>query len=538
MQKLLKVFGNQVPSLTHNQEIAKQICNSLTSSSSSCLKNLQESPVLSNVNSHIIHIILSDQNVPVSSTLQFFRLLQNNPSFSSQKPDLRSYLTLICRLLKARDFTVDQNLRCPVSDMGSILDECCGSSVVIAKYYDLLMRVYADDSRFDDAFQVFDEMSKRGFVVEERTCMKMVSSGVKVTVHLVSILVDRLCKKGYIKRARQMVIEASGWGVQMNAYAYNSLIEFYMKKHDFGGVGDVLKLMQEVNMARNAATYTVLINGYETNGKMEEAKMVYEDLSKGGVEVDVYLYTALISRYCKKEDMKQACRLFDEMAGKKVAPTSHTYGALINAYNSLASGLCKLNRHDDANRLLYTMLENGLTLNTVNYTTLVDIHCKEGNFDEAKWLIREMEDNGESPNVVTYNCLIDGYCKNGRMKENYALKDEMEGKELMPDVYTYTSLIHGECMHGKLEGALRMFNDMISSGPLNSCIITKCTPYINLYIKCTYQLSPNVVTYTVMISGLCKEGRSDKAFKLYDQMIDAGFTADSKVYISLVGSLH
>ncbi|KAK9750473.1 hypothetical protein RND81_02G199900 [Saponaria officinalis] len=31
------------------------------------------------------------------------------------------------------------------SDMGSILDECGGSNVVIAKYYDLLMRVYADD---------------------------------------------------------------------------------------------------------------------------------------------------------------------------------------------------------------------------------------------------------------------------------------------------------------------------------------------------------------------------------------------------------
>jgi pentatricopeptide repeat protein len=51
-------------------------------------------------------------------------------------------------------------------------------------------------------------------------------------------------------------------------------------------------------------------------------------------------------------------------------------------------------------------------------------------------------------------------------------------------------------------------------------------------------LDQNSVTYTVMISGLSKAGKSDEAFGLYDEMKRKGYTIDNKVYTALIGSMH
>ena len=40
-----------------------------------------------------------------------------------------------------------------------------------ATFYDLLMRVYADNKQFHDALKVFDYMTERKFLVEEKSCM-------------------------------------------------------------------------------------------------------------------------------------------------------------------------------------------------------------------------------------------------------------------------------------------------------------------------------------------------------------------------------
>lgn len=49
----------------------------------------------------------------------------------------------------------------------------------------------------------------------------------------------------------------------------------------------------------------------------------------------------------------------------------------------------------------------------------------------------------------------------------------------------------------------------------------------------TKGLVPNVVTYTAVISGLSKEGRSGEALRLYNQMIEAGVIPDAAAYSAL-----
>lgn len=44
---------------------------------------------------------------------------------------------------------------------------------------------------------------------------------------------------------------------------------------------------------------------------------------------------------------------------------------------------------------------------------------------------------------------------------------------------------------------------------------------------------PDVVTYTTLIAGYCKEGEMEEAMKLYNEMIDKGMVPDPITYLVL-----
>jgi pentatricopeptide repeat protein len=75
----------------------------------------------------------------------------------------------------------------------------------------------------------------------------------------------------------------------------------------------------------------------------------------------------------------------------------------------------------------------------------------------------------------------------------------MERKGLLPDVFTYASLVHGHCISSKVSVALKVLDEMKSR-----------------------DIKGNKVVYTALISSLSKEGRSDKAFRFYDEIMQLG----------------
>ena len=93
-----------------------------------------------------------------------------------------------------------------------------------------------------------------------------------------------------------------------------------------------------------------------------------------------------------------------------------------------------MNRNADVKKVLNRMVERGVALNMVSYTTLIDIHYKEGDMVEARRIFREMGSKGVSPGTTMYNVMIDGYSKKGIIREAERVRKDMEKKGMMPDV--------------------------------------------------------------------------------------------------------
>ncbi|KRG90304.1 hypothetical protein GLYMA_20G081700v4, partial [Glycine max] len=475
---------------------------------------------------------------PPLSCLTFFHFL---PS-----PDLNARLILLYRLFAARKFaamrtlldslvTTEVETKRPVSDVVSLVDECEFEPHFVETLCDMLFRVCADNRMFRDALKVFDYVMEKGLVVElcVRFFRRMVESGrVDIGVQSLTIVVDVLCRRGEVGRAKELMNEMAARGVVPTVFTYNTLLNACVVRKDREGVDEILGLMEREGVVASLVTYTILIEWYASSERIGEAEKVYEEMCERNVEMDVYVYTSMISWNCRAGNVRRASALFDEMICRGIAGQMEAAEILLEemqckgvdlnvvifntmmdgyckrgmmdeafrlqdimerkgfeadvfTYNILASGLCKLHRYEEAKRVLNVMVEKGVAPNVVTCATFIEIYCQEGNLAEPERFLRNIEKRGVVPNIVTYNTLIDAYSKNEKVKQAH------------------------------VDEALKLFNEMLVKG-----------------------IRGNVKTYTAIISGLSKEGRADEALKLYDEMMRMGLIPDDRVFEALVGSLH
>lgn len=72
----------------------------------------------------------------------------------------------------------------------------------------------------------------------------------------------------------------------------------------------------------------------------------------------------------------------------------------------------------------------------------------------------EIVSSGLHPNVYIYNTLINAHCMGGKLKKSFELLDEIKTKNIDPIIVTYDILISGLCKEDMVQGASDMFKTM------------------------------------------------------------------------------
>ena len=82
---------------------------------------------------------------------------------------------------------------------------------------------------------------------------------------------------------------------------------------------------------------------------------------------------------------------------------------------------------------------------------------------------------------------------------------------IVPDVVSYTNLINGMCKEGNVEKVIGFLSAMENNG-----------------------MKSNLITYTVLLQGFCMRSRLDGAFCVLKRMEDLGLVLDEYVYAILI----
>lgn len=209
--------------------------------------------------------------------------------------------------------------------------------------------------------------------------------------------------------------------------------------------------------------------------------------------------------------MKSHC-ISVPFAPKEVARSFHPAGY----YSRLMTELGRAGNVDEVLRLFSEMIKSGFEPNVFCYNTLLN-SLVIANRDKEAWEV--FEKMSECRNVSTFNIMVKVMVKGcswylGQFDFACEILREMSKNGCTPDVTTYSTLITALCRARRIEDAYNVLERMVDA----NC-------------------SPNLFSYTPILHGLCSKGRIEEAKRLFELMEKCSCSPNVLCYNTLLNSL-
>ncbi|CAN8269309.1 unnamed protein product [Cochlearia groenlandica] len=341
--------------------------------------------------------------------------------------------------------------------------------------YNEILDVLGKFRRFEEAHQVFDEMSEREGLVDEKTY---------------EVLLNRYAAAHKVEEAVGVFERRREFGLEDDLVAFHGLL-MWLCRYKHVEFAETLFVSRRREFGCDIKTMNIVLNGWCVLGNVHEAKRVWRDIIASKCRPDVVSYGTMINALTKKGKLGKAMELYRAMWETGRNPD-------VKICNNVIDALCFKKRIPEALEVFKEMSERGCSPNVVTYNSLLKHLCKIRRTEKVWELLEEMEDKGGtcSPNDVTFGYLLKHSQKPTdvevvleRMEKNkcemtsdlynlmfrlYVQWDdeekareiwsEMERSGLGPDQRTYTIRIHGLHAKGRVGEAMRNYQEMMSKG--------------------------------------------------------------------------
>lgn len=158
---------------------------------------------------------------------------------------------------------------------------------------------------------------------------------------------------------------------------------------------------------------------------------------------------------------------------------------------------------DEALWVLRKFPEFDLCADTVSYNLVIRLFADKGDLNMAEKLMKEMDCIDLNPDLITYTSMINGFCNAGKIDEAWKLAKAMNKHGCVLNTVMYSRILEGVCKCGDMETALELLAEMEKE-------------------DCGGFISPNAVTYTLVIQAFCEKKRVPEALMILDRMGDRG----------------
>ncbi|XP_061337564.1 pentatricopeptide repeat-containing protein At3g12770-like [Gastrolobium bilobum] len=362
-----------------------------------------------------------------------------------------------------------------------------------------------------------------------------------------------------------------------NVYLWNSLINGYVKNHDFN---EALSLFREMGRSHDNSVlpddYT-LATISKISGELEDlvsGKLIHGKSVRIGFASDIVVANSVMSMYGRCGQLGDAMKVFDEMPQRNVG----SFNVIISACAAL--GNCTSTSRDDIWNFFLRMQYEGFKADAFTVASLLPVCCgSTGKWDYGRelhcYLVKNGLDLKMGLDVHVGSSLIDMYSRSNKVVLSRRVFDQMKRR----NIYVWTAMINGYVQNGAHEDALVLLNDMqmkdgvrpnkvslVSVLPACSLLngltggkqihafsikmelnydISLCNALIDMYSKCgsldyarrvfdSGSYFKDAITWSSMISAYGLHGRGEEAVITYYKMLQQGIKPDM---ITVVGVL-
>lgn len=321
---------------------------------------------------------------------------------------------------------------------------------------------------------------------------------------------------GEVEKARELFEQMP---VRRNVVCWTAMINGYGKK---GNLVEMLSLFLEMLVSTdeaepNSATMVCLLSACSSLSNFEVGRWVSIFIDVNAVPLNAFLTTALINMYSKCGDMKKAQRLFDATSFKNLA-----------SWNAIITGYVQHGLLEEAVQLFYCMQAKSVKPNEITMVNVLSASAGLGALNLGREVHLYLGRNGLELNVILATALVDMYSKCGKIDDACVVFVKTSQK----DVALWNAMILGLAYYGDGRDSLAILtqmeragdrpNDVTFIGVLSACNHSGLVEEGRVqFSKMIYEhvLSPKIEHYACMVDLLGRAGHLNEAYELVQNMV-------------------
>ncbi|EOA28544.1 hypothetical protein CARUB_v10024761mg [Capsella rubella] len=416
-----------------------------------------------------------------------------------------------------------------------------------------------------------------------KACSSLTNLGYGKTIHASVILLGRRYDPFIATSLVNMYVKCGsldyavhvfdGWsqsGVSaLDVTVWNSMIDGFFKFRRFKEGVECFRRMLVLGVRPDAFSLSIVVSVFckEGNLRREEGKQIHGYMLRCSLDGDSFLKTALIDMYFKLGLSTDAWRVFVEIEDKSNVVlwnvmiarfgTSGICESSLELYmlaksNSVklvstsftgALGACSRSENYGFGRQIHCdIVKMGLDNDPYVSTSLLSMYSKCGMVGEAETVFSCVIDK----RLEIWNAMIAAYVENDYGSSALELFGFMRQKSVLPDSFTLSNVIsccsmlgmynYGKSVHTELFKRPIQSTSTVDSALLTLYSTCGCDTDADLVFKSME--GKDMVAWSSLISGLCKNGKFKEALKVFRSMKDEddNLKPDSDIMTSVINA--
>ncbi|KAF9679630.1 hypothetical protein SADUNF_Sadunf06G0034700 [Salix dunnii] len=337
-----------------------------------------------------------------------------------------------------------------------------------------------------------------------KVCKKMTENGVGPDLVTHNIILSAYKTGAQYAKALSYFELMKGTNIRPDTTTLNIMIYCLTKLGQYEKAIGIFKSMRErrAECHPDIVTFTSIIHLYSLNGQIENCRAVFSTMVAEGLKPNIVSYNALMGAYASHGMNKEALSVFNTIKNSGLRPDVVSYTSLLNSYG-------RSQQPKKAREIFEMMKRDKLKPNLVSYNAMIDAYGSNGLLAEAVEILREMEQDGIYPNTVSMCTLLAACGRCSRRVNIDVVLQAAEMRHIKLNTVAYNSAIGSYMNVGEFEKATSMYRSMRKS-----------------------KVTPDAVTFTVLISGCCKMSKYCEALEFFSKMMDLKIPMTKEAYSS------
>ncbi|GFZ10480.1 pentatricopeptide repeat (PPR) superfamily protein [Actinidia rufa] len=372
--------------------------------------------------------------------------------------------------------------------------------------FSTLIYACSKTNRFNQVLSLFSRMLCRGLFPDDR----VLPNAVKACSGLSNL-----------GAGRQVHGIALVCGFDADSYVGSSLIHMYVKCGQLKDAHKLLGKMPELDVV----SWSALIAGYARQGRVSEAKGVFDEMRNRGTEPNLVSWNGLIAGFNQSGCYSESVLMFQKMYLQGFKPDGTSISSVLPAVGDLEDLNMGVQIHG-------YVIKEGINLDKcVVVSALIDIN---GLVDEALMVFRQFKGKGMDLNVVSWTSVIASCSQNGKDMEALDLFREMQIAGVKPNLVTIPCLLPAcgniaALMHGKAAHCFSLRSGIFIDVYVGSALIdmyAKCGRIQSSRICFDRMPTRNLVCWNAILAGYAMHGKAKEAKEIFHLMQWSGQKPD------------